>query len=191
MAARRGASTTPVRGAPNAVSFDGTTRWFWWGQDAGDADRLLARGGRALAWDTAEECRAAAEAAGSAFDLEQAGPEGSGVLDLHPAQEWLRRRVLFLDSASGLGLWNWALDVAPSTGQVWNQRGTLANRCYDKLFAANVPYFFVLESYRPQWTPRQLRVLRRVLGSACHVIRSAAPAAAGVADARGHGGKRG
>ena len=57
--------------------------------------------------------------------------------------------------------------------EVWKQRGTLANRCYDKLFAANVPFFFDLESYRPQWTPLQLRVLRRVLGSACHVIRAA------------------
>lgn len=173
MAARRGTSTTPVRGAPHAVRFDGVTRWYWWGLDADDADRVLARAGRAITWDSADHCRAAAEAEGSAFDPHQAGPEDGGVLDLHPAQEWLRGRALFLDPVSGLLLWNWALDVAPSTRQVWNQRGTLANRCYDKLFAANVPSFFDLESYRPQWTPRQLQVLRRVLSSACHVIRSA------------------
>ena len=134
---------------------------------------MLARGGLALTWDSAEECRAAGEAAGSSFDSDQAGPEGGGVLDLGPSQDWLRRRTLFLDPASGLLLWNWALDVAPSTGQVWNQRGKVANRCHDELFAANVPYFFGLESYRPQWTPRQLRVLHRVLGSACQVIRAA------------------
>ena len=81
------AATTPVRGAPNSVRFDGTTRWFWWGHDDNGADRELARAGRALGWDTAEQCRSAAEGAGSAFDPDQAGLEGGGVIDLHPAQE--------------------------------------------------------------------------------------------------------
>lgn len=81
--------------------------------------------------------------------------------------------MLFLDTSSGLNLWNWALDVAASTGQAWDPRGMLVDRCYNKLVAANVPFVFDLESYRPQWTPRQLRALRQVLGSACHVIRTA------------------
>lgn len=36
----------------------------------------------------------------------------------------------------------------------------------------NVPWFFGREAYVPRWTPAEMRVLRRVLGEAVHVIRS-------------------
>ncbi|SNT66040.1 hypothetical protein SAMN05421812_13128 [Asanoa hainanensis] len=70
-----------------------------------------------------------------------------------------------------MGLWNLATDVAYSTGQPWNDRGRLRNQCYDKLFAAAVPWVYGQESYRPIWSPRQLSAMRATLGQAVHLLR--------------------
>lgn len=163
----------PSRGAPCAVRFDGKLRWYWWGPVGhGWADPVAAQGDRVLSWETEEECLSDALGRGWEHDPDQQGDRSTLVSDLTTAQDWLARRRTWLDVEAGLGLWNWAGDVSHSTGGCWNPRGRSVDRCYDKLVAANVPYLFDLDSYRPTWTAHQLTVLRRVLGEAVHVVRS-------------------
>ncbi|TXR57625.1 hypothetical protein [Quadrisphaera setariae] len=163
----------PDRGAPCGIRFDGRLRWHWWGPERdGWGDRIAACGGRVLGWDSEEECLAGAARAGWEYDEDQAGDRSVLVSDLGPAQDWLAGRRTWLEVDAGLNLWNWAGDVSRSTGGAWNPRGRSVDRCYDKLVAANVPYVFHLDSYRPQWTAHQLTALRRVLGEAVHVVRA-------------------
>ncbi|WP_211661014.1 hypothetical protein, partial [Modestobacter muralis] len=93
--------------------------------------------------------------------------------DLDPALRWLRGRAGTLDPVAGLNLWNWAEDVARSTGQPLLPHGGQAAVCYRKLVAANVPWLFELDEFRPRWSARQLTVLRHVLGTAVHLVRTA------------------
>ena len=79
------------------------------------------------------------------------------VTDLKPAQDWLRGKRATLNLQSALDLWNWGGDVAHSAGLPWNDSSALRKNCYDKLFAAAVPWVFKQESYTPVWSPRQLR----------------------------------
>jgi hypothetical protein len=162
----------PTRGAPCGVRFDGRLRWSWWGSEDDGDDLVAARGRRVLAWESEDDCLAHALRAGWEHDVDQVGDRSALVSDLGPAQDWLARRATWLDVGAGLELWNWAVDVSRSTGGAWNPRGRTVDACYRKLFAANVPYFFGLESYRPQWSAHQLAVLRRVLGEAVHVVRT-------------------
>jgi hypothetical protein len=137
-------------------------------------DCAAARPGRLYTFGSEADCWATANANGWAPDGDPADHDDPLVAtDLEPAQEWLRGRRLTLDAGSGLNLWNWATDVAYSTGRPWNNRGELRRRCYNKLFAANVPWVFGVESYHPTWTPRQLRALRADLSQAVHLLRAA------------------
>jgi len=126
------------------LRFDGRTRWVLWGSDEHGRDHVVFAG------------------------AEQTGE----ITDVEPAQAWLRRERMTLDPYAALGLWNWAGDVAYSTGQPWHDRGRIRDRCYDKLFAANVPWFFDLERHRPVWSPVQVNAVRAVLGQAVHVLRT-------------------
>jgi hypothetical protein len=130
------------------VRFDGRVRWVWWGSDEDGKDCVAVAGSRVLRCDS----------------------EDGTVTDLDPAQAWLRGERSAVPYAA-LDLWNWAGDVAYSTGQPWHDRGRIRDRCYDKLFAANVPWFFSLETYRPVWSPAQLKELRTILNRAVHVLR--------------------
>ena len=71
------------------------------------------------------------------------------VTDLKPAQDWLCGKRASLNSQSALDLWNWGGDVAHSAGLPWNNSSALRKVCYEKLFAAAVPWVFKQESYTP------------------------------------------
>ena len=46
-------------------------------------------------------------------------------------------------------------------------------RCYRKLFAANIPYFFRLSSCEPQWSRYEQNVLQVSLDKAIALLRAA------------------
>jgi hypothetical protein len=166
---------TPLLGEVVTLHVDGRQISVWWGP-VGDDDRIATRAGRALTWPTAD---AAVEAAGRAgwqgMGAEDGDPSiGRSSLDFEPAQAWLRDRRP-LDPVSALNLWNFAGDVAGSTGRTWRDRGRIADRCYDKLFAANVPWVFGRTEYRPRWTTTELGCIRRVLNDCVHLLRTELP----------------
>jgi hypothetical protein len=69
--------------------------------------------------------------------------------------------------------WNFAGDLATSIGSPWPDRGQLADRCYRKLVAANVPYVFDLTRYQPRWLAHELRCVRQLLNNGVHLLRAA------------------
>ena len=167
------AEAMPRRGEAVALRFDGREVAVWWGPE-GDDDRVAVREDRVMTWPTAD---AVVE------DARRAGWEGLGAddgdsdigratLDFEPAQAWLRGQRAALDCESALNLWNFAGDVARSTGRPWSDRGRIAERCYRKLFAANVPWFFELTDYQPRWLANEMRCIREVLNNAVHLLRT-------------------
>ncbi|MEV4535755.1 hypothetical protein AB0J82_18205 [Asanoa sp. NPDC049518] len=165
-----GDELVPVEGWVTGLKFDGRLVYLWYGSDPGGQDCVAARAGQVHAFASEDECRATASA--------QGWPSADGddgvveVTDLEPAQDWLRGKRIALDPQAGLDLWNWGADVAHSTAHSWHTRGVVRDACYDKLFAASVPWVFKLDSYSPTWSPRQLRVLRQVLSRAVYLLRA-------------------
>ncbi len=71
---------------------------------------------------------------------------------------------------TSLNAWNLADDVARSLGLPGVDRDRLAQRCYNKLVVANVPWLADRETYVPRWTKHEVRCLRRVLGQAVALL---------------------
>lgn len=162
----------PRRGDAVTLRFDGREFVVWRGPD-GDDDRVAVREGKVLTWPTADAAVEAARRAGcQGLGDDDADDIGRSILDFQPAQAWLRGQRVTLDPDSALALWNFAGDVARSTGRPWRDRGRIADRCYRKLFAANVPWVFQLPDYRPRWLANELRCIREVLNSAVHLLRT-------------------
>ncbi|GIF70457.1 hypothetical protein Ais01nite_84920 [Asanoa ishikariensis] len=152
------------------IQFDGRLVYLWYGSDPAGQDCIAGRAGQLHTFASEDACRAMA----SARDWPSAdGDDGVvEVTDLEPAQDWLRGKRMAIDPQAALDLWNWGADVAHSTSLPWNGGGAVGATCHDKLFAAVVPWVYKMESYSPIWSPRQLRVLREVLGQSVHLIRS-------------------
>lgn len=167
------AVTAPSRGEVVTLRFDGREVVVWWRSD-GDIDRPAVQAARVLTWPSADACEEHARRAGWVGLGAEGGDDsiGRSTLDFGPTQAWLRGRTPTLDPHSALDLWNFAGDVAASPGIPWTDRGRLADRCYRKLVAADVPYMFDLTSYRPRWLANELRRIRQVLNSAVHVLRT-------------------
>ncbi|WP_157537511.1 hypothetical protein [Nocardioides sp. Root190] len=167
-------AVVPVDGFVTMVRFDGQSPVVWWGAGPNDTERLAIEGRRIAVWSSPEECLRTVLDRGWSLAADDDGVDSTEVteLDFEPAQAWLRGSSSFLDPDAGLNMWNFAIDVSASLRMLFRQRGQVANRCHDKLTAANIPWAWGLESYVPRWTPAELRVLRRVLGEAVHVIRS-------------------
>lgn len=173
--------------AVNELRFDGRTHFVVCGWDAGVRDTagrdVLARNasGRILVGDP-DSLRRLGDAQGWEWlEPDETWESDELVVDVEPVQEWLRGRAA-LDLEAALGLWNMAVDVARTLDLPFRQRGRTADVCYDKLFAAGVPRFawsgpeeYDGSEYRPVWTPRQYRTLRRVMGDALHVLRVGVP----------------
>jgi hypothetical protein len=70
---------------------------------------------------------------------------------------------------------NITTDLSWCTGRHFADRGRVRVTCYSKLFAANLPWVFDLDTFRPRWTPQDLCVLRAVLSEAIHVVRESFP----------------
>jgi hypothetical protein len=73
--------------------------------------------------------------------------------------------------AETLALWNMATGVARSLGLNFRNRGRVEHRCYDKLFAANLPLGVRAGFLPARVEPRELRGLRRILADAVHLVR--------------------
>lgn len=138
------------------MCFDGRLVYAWYGENSDERDCFAARDGVVLTFLSETAVRDWASAAGLPADE----GEEVDVIDVGPVQAWLSGRLIALDTTSALELWNLVGDIAYSTGRPWRDRGRLNDSIYDKLFAANVPWMAHLETYRPRWTPRQIRRLR-------------------------------
>lgn len=160
----------PLAGCAVMLRFDGTNHILYWGEDETGADRFASRGGLLMGWDSLSALEQSAVANGWSLDP-VAEIDASKVVDLERIRRWTGGGVGAVDPEGALNLWNIATDVAYSLALPFRDRGHLASRCYDKLFAANVPWVFELNSYVPRWRPEEMRELRRILGAAIHVVR--------------------
>lgn len=159
-----------VNGSVQGMAIDGKVEFFWWGQEEGPGgpDTVANFSGRVLIFDSAVECAAAATSAGWLAD---ASVE-INVIDALPTQQWLRHEHLALNPSSALDVLNLALDFARATQNNWDPRVGNIGRCYDKLFTANVPYFYDLDSYLPQWNRYEISALRAALARAIAILRA-------------------
>lgn len=141
----------------------------WWGPGPGDSDCLATIDGEIARFASVPEAEQVARERSWPL-AEFAEP---ATLDLNPVVAWLGRRAFAVDPNASLDMWNLADDVAYTLGLTFNHRGTWEDACHDRLTAITVPYLFPGLENRDlhRWTPRELRVLRRVMGSAMHVIR--------------------
>lgn len=175
----------PLTGQPVPVRLDGRTRYVWWGQDRDGNDCLATRGGRLEVADSEAGILDAATSYGWEATSEEApGEETPGeevpdeaedavVIDVDEVRSWLSHAGRAVPVAAALNVWNLATDVAYSVGRVRGDRGYWADRAYEKLFAANVPWVFGVVAYRPRWASRELTALRRVGGEAVGLLRTA------------------
>lgn len=97
----------------------------------------------------------------------------SEVIDLDEVTVWLRRQRLSVPVEELLNAWNWAGDVAAGLGLRWADRGAFADRCFDKLTAASLPWLVEGGSYTPRWTSREIKVLRRIGTQSLTLVRHA------------------
>lgn len=95
----------------------------------------------------------------------------SEVIDLDEVTAWLRRQRLSVPCEDLLNAWNWAGDVASGLGLRWVDRGALADRCYDKLYAASLPWLVVGGNYTPRWNSHEIDFLRRIGMQAITLVR--------------------
>lgn len=182
------ASVRPVEGYVLRLRFAGRDVVLWWGQDESGRDCVAAENGRVRAWADRAECLSRVRAWGwpeALVDGDDAVLQGGRdvpgdrdvsegrAIDAGPVLEWLRGRRLSLDSGTALGVWNLAGDVAFSTGAAWHDRGRLADECYDKLVAANLPWLTTSGAYSPRWTASELDYLRRRMNESVAVLRAA------------------
>ena len=155
------------------MDLDGKVTFFWWGsEDTNDGpDTVATSSGQVRLYESADACAAAAKEAGWPADASI----DTSIIDALPVQQWLRRERLALDPGSALNVLNLALDFANATKNSWDPRVGKMERCYRKLFAANVPYFFGLSSYEPKWSRYEMNVLRVSLDKAIAILRVAPP----------------
>lgn len=170
----------PLTGRPEPVRLDGRTRYVWWGQDRLGNDCLATREGRLEVADSEVGLLEAAASYGwQATDEEAPGTqvadeaEDAVVIDVDEVRDWLSHAGRAVPVAAALNVWNLAIDVAYSVGRVRGDRGYWANRAYDELFAADVPWALGLAAHRPRWTSRELTALRRIEGEAVGLLRTA------------------
>jgi hypothetical protein len=170
----------PLSGQPAAVQLDGRTFYAWWGQDRLGNDCLAHQEGRLeVAYSEADMWDAAAvhgwEAAGEEAPQEQdaGGDQDAVVTDVDEVRSWLSGAARAVPATAALNVWNLATDVAYSLRRERADHGYWADRAYEKLFAANVPWAVGLASYRPRWARQELTVLRRVEGDAVGLLRDA------------------
>jgi len=169
-----------LNGQPAAVQIDGRTFYAWWGQDRLGNDCLAHQEGRlevanteADMWDTAAVY--GWEATGDEAPQEQdaSGDQDAVVTDVDEVRSWLSGAARAVPAPAALNVWNLATDVAYSLRRERADRGYWADRAYEKLFAACVPWAVGLASYRPRWARQELTALRRVEGDAVGLLRDA------------------
>ena len=168
----------PTLGQAVKVRFDGADTVVWWGPGADGREVLAAHEGRLLTWPTVERAVAHASDAGWSVDWDAGISEDENTLiDFEPAQRRLENDRAPVRPQSALDLWNFTTDVAHTLEVPFNDAGTMADTCHEKLTKATVPAAFGLTEYALRWTPEELKVVRRIMADCVHVVRTAFAAA--------------
>ena len=175
MTSRRSDSVMlPDPGQAVVIRFDDADTVVWWGSGPDGHEVVAADGGRVLTWDSVEESVAHASDADWPVDWDAGISDDQATRrDFTSAQRRLSGDPEPLDPQSALDLWNFATDLAHTLGVKFCDGGNVADVCHDKLTKATVPHAFGLTEYALRWTPAELKVVRRILGDAVGVVRSA------------------
>gem|GEM_PF-4575254 len=150
-----------------AFILDGHKYYVRWHQAAEGPDRVVSTKTGQWAFADPKSCLSSWPSWRSQREDE---PE---ILDLDRVTVWLRRQRLSVPVADLLNAWNWADDVARGLGLPWSDGGALADRCYDKIFAATLPWLVVGGEYTPRWNSREIDCLRRLGTQALTLVRHA------------------
>jgi len=154
-----------------AFRLDGREYYVWWQNDDFAQDRVLARDGRVLWYQTGAECLTAGRALGLSVENES---EPVVPMDFDPAVAWAQGGGDDqVPAESALNLWNFAGDVARGTGVDWSDRNETLDSCYDKLVAINIPWLMGTEDALPTCLRAELSALRQTLADAATLIRQA------------------
>ncbi|MBE7324902.1 hypothetical protein IEQ44_09560 [Nocardioides sp. Y6] len=165
-------AVVPAPGQAVVVRLDGRDVVVWWGRGPGDREVLAARDGRVMTWESVEAAVAHAEESEWEVDWDAGiSSDQATLMDFTGAQRRLESERAPVAPQSAMFLWNFATDVAHTLGLPFNDKGRLADECYDKLTRATMPDHFGLVDHRLQWTPAEFKVVRRIMGEAVHVVR--------------------
>lgn len=172
VAQEKAPTVVPDPGQAVVIRFDGRDVVVWWGKGEGDREVLAARNGLLMTWPTIEEAVAHAEQAGWEVDWDAGiSSDQATLMDFSGAQRRLESERAPVAPQSAMFLWNFATDVSHTLDIPFNDKGRIADECYDKLTKATMPDFFGLGDYRLQWTPGEFKVVRRIMAEAVHVVR--------------------
>lgn len=148
-----------------AFILDGQKHFVRWHSAADGPDSVVATETGRWAFADAQSCVSSWPSWRNHDELE------SEVIDLDEVTVWLRRQRLSVPCEDLLNAWNWAGDVASGLGLRWGDRGALADRCYDKLHAASLPWLVVGGTYTPTWNSHEIDFLRRISTQAITLVR--------------------
>lgn len=172
MTQKKGPTVVPDPGQAVVVRLDGQAVVVWWGKGERDREVLAAHDGVVMTWGSVEEAVAHAEESGWEVDWDAGiSSDQATLMDLSGAQRRLESERAPVAPQSAMFLWNFATDVSHTLGIPFNDKGRLADECYEKLTRATMPDHFGLVDHRLQWTPAEFKVVRRILGEAVHVVR--------------------
>lgn len=93
--------------------------------------------------------------------------------DCEPVQDWLSGSRLGVPCSDLLAAWNLAGDVARGVNVPWNDRSSLFDRVYDKLFWADMSVPLGEGEWLPRWSARERRALLQVAQAGFRLIRLA------------------
>lgn len=165
-------TVVPDPGQAVVIRFDGRDVVVWWGKGEGDREVLAATDGRLMTWESVEAAVAHAEQAGWEVDWDAGiSSDQATLMDFSGAQRRLESERAPVAPQSAIFLWNFATDVSHTLGIPFNDKGRLADDCYEKLTRATMPDFFGVSDYKLQWTPAEFKVIRRIMAEAVHVVR--------------------
>lgn len=168
----KGPTVVPHPGQAVVVRFDGRDVVVWWGKGDDGGEVLAARDGVLMTWESVEDAVAHAEKSGWEVDWDAGiSSDQATLMDFSGAQRRLESERAPVAPQSAMFLWNFATDVAHTLAIPFNDKGRLADECYDKLTQATMPDHFGMKDHRLQWTPAEFKVVRRIMAEAVHVVR--------------------
>ena len=172
MSGHKGLTVVPEHGQAVVIRFDGRDTVVWWGKGPAGSEVLAAEDGRLLTWDSVEAAVAHAGDAEWTIDWDAGiSSDQATLMDFTGAQRRLESERAPVAAESAMSLWNFATDVSTTLGIAFNDKGRVADECFEHLTKATMPSVFGLDDYKLQWTPAELKVVRRIMSEAVHVVR--------------------
>src|SRR5215472_5056232 len=156
---------------PLALKVGGRTLFLLWVSDDWALNRLRAEAGQVVSFSDEESAREYA----LAENLTLAPKEEVRLNDLDSAIRWLDADAdAEPDCRILLAIWNLAGDVARAVNEPFEDRGGVLDGIYNKLFFGNnLPSMTPPgEQYQPEWTEKELGLLRARIEMAVDLIRS-------------------